>query len=217
MLGFGGPDGVCLILKRCVSLICVASCDKQAVCLTDQTLPKFTLNNIATIPQESHRIALMNRPQLALMFSVRLIDSCEPANGVHSLRSQAMATKKINKKADKKKAVSRRTSAKATTASEATSGASTATRQSKSRPAKHDRPKRISGLDLAADVLAKSGKPLNAKAIAERVIAAGWKTDGKTPHATLYSAIIREITTKKEAARFRKTDRGQFVAARGAM
>ena len=128
-----------------------------------------------------------------------------------------MATKKTDKKASKKKTVSNRKLAKAETASQATASSPTAAQPSTSKPTMPEQPKRVSGLDLAAEVLAKSGKPLNAKTIAERVIAAGWKTDGKTPHATLYSAIIREITTKKEASRFRKTDRGQFVATTGAM
>jgi hypothetical protein len=35
---------------------------------------------------------------------------------------------------------------------------------------------------------------------------------GKTPHATLYSAILREIDTKGKAARFKKADRGHFAA-----
>ena len=70
-----------------------------------------------------------------------------------------------------------------------------------------------SGLDLAAKVLAEAGEPLAAQAIAERAIAAGWTTSGKTPHATLYAAIIREISKKGDAARFKKTDRGLFVAA----
>jgi len=35
---------------------------------------------------------------------------------------------------------------------------------------------------------------------------------GKTPHATLYSAIIREIALKGKEARFTKTERGKFAA-----
>jgi hypothetical protein len=35
---------------------------------------------------------------------------------------------------------------------------------------------------------------------------------GKTPHATLYASILREINTKGKDARFKKVDRGQFVA-----
>ena len=33
---------------------------------------------------------------------------------------------------------------------------------------------------------------------------------GKTPAATLYSAIAREITTKGADSRFQKMDRGKF-------
>jgi hypothetical protein len=35
---------------------------------------------------------------------------------------------------------------------------------------------------------------------------------GKTPWATLFSAILREIATKGEDARFKKTERGKFAA-----
>ena len=48
-----------------------------------------------------------------------------------------------------------------------------------------------------------TGEPLNARTIAERAVAAGWKTDGRTPHATLYVAMIREIAAKGKDARFR--------------
>ncbi len=33
---------------------------------------------------------------------------------------------------------------------------------------------------------------------------------GKTPHATLYAAMLREITAKGKEARFTKVDRGLF-------
>ncbi|MBX3322438.1 MAG: winged helix-turn-helix domain-containing protein [Phycisphaeraceae bacterium] len=77
---------------------------------------------------------------------------------------------------------------------------------------KSDSARKPSGLDLAAKVLTEAREPLSAKAIAERAIAAGWVTSGATPHATLYAAIIREIASKGDAARFRKTDRGLFEA-----
>jgi hypothetical protein len=35
---------------------------------------------------------------------------------------------------------------------------------------------------------------------------------GKTPHATLYSAIIREISAKGKESRFVKKERGKFAA-----
>ena len=36
---------------------------------------------------------------------------------------------------------------------------------------------------------------------------------GKTPHATLYSAILREISTKGNESRFKKTERGKFAVS----
>jgi hypothetical protein len=77
------------------------------------------------------------------------------------------------------------------------------------------KPKRASAVDAAARVLAESDQPLSAKQIIEAAAEKGyWKSPGgKTPHATLYSAIIREIAVKGQASRFRKADRGRFVHA----
>ncbi|MCC6909437.1 MAG: winged helix-turn-helix domain-containing protein [Phycisphaerales bacterium] len=74
----------------------------------------------------------------------------------------------------------------------------------------------LSGLDAAAQVLGRAKEPLDAKTIAERAIAAGWKTNGATPHATLYAAMIREIKAKGKEARFIKADKGRFTARKGA-
>ena len=83
------------------------------------------------------------------------------------------------------------------------------------RAAKEPKEKRMSGLDAAAKVLEESGQPMSAKEMIEAAEAKGyWKSPGgKTPHATLYSAIIREIATRAGEARFRKTDRGRFAHA----
>jgi len=71
---------------------------------------------------------------------------------------------------------------------------------------------KMSGLDAAAQVLAETGEPLNAKQIVERMLAQKlWTTNGKTPDATIYSAMIREITTKGSDSRFRKASRGMFT------
>jgi hypothetical protein len=71
--------------------------------------------------------------------------------------------------------------------------------------------KKTSGLDAAAKVLVEAGKPMNMKAVVETALAKGyWTTGGKTPWATVYSAVIREIAAKGEQARFRKTARGMF-------
>ena len=73
---------------------------------------------------------------------------------------------------------------------------------------------KMSGLDAAAKVLADAGQPLNAKEMLERIQAADlWETNGKTPQATLYAAIIREIDLKGKASRFVKTERGHFTIA----
>jgi hypothetical protein len=79
---------------------------------------------------------------------------------------------------------------------------------------KSDKPKKLSALDAAAQLLAASKQPMNAKEMIDAMAAKGLWTSpgGKTPHATLYSAILREIGAKGKEARFRKTDRGHFAA-----
>ena len=70
-------------------------------------------------------------------------------------------------------------------------------------------------LTLAAAVLKDAAAPMDCKTIVEKILAKGdWLTKGKTPAATLYSAIIREIAAKGTEARFRKVERGQFELAK---
>ena len=75
-------------------------------------------------------------------------------------------------------------------------------------------PKRLSALAAAHKVLCEATEPLNVQQMIEAMTAKAYWTSpgGKTPHATLYSAILRELA-KGEASRFVKTDRGRFVAA----
>ncbi|MEO2031506.1 MAG: winged helix-turn-helix domain-containing protein [Planctomycetaceae bacterium] len=75
--------------------------------------------------------------------------------------------------------------------------------------------KKLSAIDAAAKVLGETDKPLNAKEIIEAMSAKQYWTSpgGKTPHATLYSAILREIQKKGDDARFRKAERGRFTLA----
>ena len=84
----------------------------------------------------------------------------------------------------------------------------------RTRAKKEPKEKRMSGLDAAAKVLAESGQPMTAKEMIEAAESKGyWKSPGgKTPHATVYSAIIREIAKKGDASRFVKTERGKFTA-----
>ncbi len=80
------------------------------------------------------------------------------------------------------------------------------------------KPKRVSALDAAAQVMAKAGKPMRAKeliaAMADQKL---WTSPGgKTPHATLYAAMVREINTKGKASRFIKVGRGTFAINKAA-
>ena len=83
-------------------------------------------------------------------------------------------------------------------------------------PAKDSKAKsdKLSALDAAAKVLGEKKEPMNSKEMVTAMEAKGyWKSPGgKTPHATLYSAILREITTKGSDARFKKTQRGKFTS-----
>ena len=86
------------------------------------------------------------------------------------------------------------------------------------KPATDAKPKRVSALDAAAQVLAASEVPMRAKEMIAAMEAKKLWTSpgGKTPEATLYAAIIREIAAKGTAARFKKHERGVFVAGKGA-
>jgi hypothetical protein len=81
------------------------------------------------------------------------------------------------------------------------------------KPSAGDDAEKLSAIDAAAKVLAETNEPLNCKQMIEAMAAKGyWSSPGgKTPHATLYSAILREITAKGNEARFKKTERGHFT------
>src|SRR5216684_2422978 len=70
----------------------------------------------------------------------------------------------------------------------------------------------LSCLNAAAKVLAEKGEPMTCKEMIEAMAAKGyWTTPGgKTPHATLYSSIAREIRDKGKESRFKEADRGKF-------
>jgi hypothetical protein len=71
------------------------------------------------------------------------------------------------------------------------------------------------GLTGAVRVLTEAGRPMNCPEMVRQMLEKGyWQTDGKTPSATIYSAIIREIKEKGADARFRKTERGKFELAK---
>ncbi len=107
-----------------------------------------------------------------------------------------------------------KTKAKKATNRKKTSAKKTAAKNAPAKAKKKTKGK-LSGLDAAAKVLAEAGEPLRCKQIVETMLAKGyWTTNGKTPAATIYSAILREIQTKGKESRFRKTDRGLFTVNR---
>ncbi len=72
--------------------------------------------------------------------------------------------------------------------------------------------KRMSVLDAAAKVLASAPGPMNCRQMVDAALAAGyWDTKGKTPAATLYSALLRHMQKKGNDARFKKVGRGKFA------
>jgi len=78
------------------------------------------------------------------------------------------------------------------------------------------KPKRVSALDAAAQVLAKAEKPMRAQDLIAAMAEQGlWSSpNGKTPSATLYAAMLREARDKGSASRFHKVDRGMFATNR---
>jgi hypothetical protein len=72
--------------------------------------------------------------------------------------------------------------------------------------------KRLSCVAAALKVLGESSEPMNAQELITAMEAKGYWTSpgGKTPHATLYSAILRDLA-KGDDSKFVKTERGRFT------
>ena len=72
--------------------------------------------------------------------------------------------------------------------------------------------KRLSCVTAALKVLSESSEPMNAQELITAMEAKGYWTSpgGKTPHATLYSAILRDLA-KGDDSKFVKTERGRFT------
>jgi hypothetical protein len=75
------------------------------------------------------------------------------------------------------------------------------------------KPKKMSALDAAAKVLVERGGSMSSQELIEAMSEKGYWTspNGATPHATLYAAILREISAKGSLSRFQKTDKGRFA------
>ena len=86
----------------------------------------------------------------------------------------------------------------------------------KGKKSKEPKAKKTSALDAAVRVLEEAGQPMNCQEMIETMEAKGYWTSpgGKTPAATLYSAVLREIAMKGKESRFVKTERGKFGLAK---
>ena len=71
---------------------------------------------------------------------------------------------------------------------------------------------KLSCVKAAIKVLEESSEPLNTQEMIAAMTDAGYwiSPGGKTPHATLYSAILRDLA-KGDESRFVKTERGRFT------
>jgi short subunit dehydrogenase-like uncharacterized protein len=74
--------------------------------------------------------------------------------------------------------------------------------------------KKLSAINAAFKVLADGGKAMNCQELIASMTEKGLWTSpgGLTPHATLYSAILRELKAKGGESRFRKIEKGKFAA-----
>ena len=72
--------------------------------------------------------------------------------------------------------------------------------------------RKLSALDAAAKVLGEAGQSMSCQELITAMAAKGyWSSPkGRTPASTLYASLLRELQTKGDNARFRKTERGKF-------
>jgi hypothetical protein len=86
-------------------------------------------------------------------------------------------------------------------------------RRARSEKPEATREKKPSALAAAARLLAEEHRPMGCQEMIGAMAIKGYWTSpgGKTPAATLYSALLREIDTKGDAARFVKVGKGQFA------
>jgi hypothetical protein len=80
-------------------------------------------------------------------------------------------------------------------------------------PDRATRAEKLGALAAAARVLGENGRAMSCLELIAAMAAQGyWSSPrGRTPAATLYSSISRELQTKGEQARFVKTERGKFA------
>ncbi len=126
------------------------------------------------------------------------------------LRSRITVPPNDDEPTSAKQPVKKRLTAAERKTARSTDGGKKAKATPKAKPAA--KPKKLSLIDAAVQVLGESKEPMNCKQIVEQVTAKKlWSSNAATPWATLYSAILRETQNKGEDARFTKVERGRFT------
>jgi len=135
---------------------------------------------------------------------LRPAPATEPTQRAPEQRQEAIPAKADPEPAEVAPRAKRAARAKAT--------ASVTTPAKEAEKPQGDAPKgKLTCLDAAAHILKEANEPLQCKTMVARMQEQGlWTTTAPTPAATLYSAILREITVKGDSSRFKKTDRGHF-------
>jgi hypothetical protein len=94
------------------------------------------------------------------------------------------------------------------------------TTKKKAAPKKKPEPQpapaeKLSQIAAAERVLADAGEPMTCGEMVEAMMAKGlWSSPaGKTPAATLYASLLRQIRAKGKDAKFHKVARGRFTLA----
>jgi preprotein translocase subunit YajC len=85
-------------------------------------------------------------------------------------------------------------------------------RQRKAAAPAEPKEKKLSAIDAAVKVLGEAGQAMTTQEMIEAMASKGyWSSPGgRTPSATLYSSILRELDVKGEQARFVKAAPGRF-------
>jgi hypothetical protein len=85
-------------------------------------------------------------------------------------------------------------------------------RQRKAVAPTEPKEKKLSAIDAAVKVLTEAGQAMTTQEMIEAMASKGyWSSPGgKTPAATLYSSILRELDVKGEQSRFVKAAPGRF-------
>ncbi len=116
-----------------------------------------------------------------------------------------------------KKTTAKTTSARKTTKKKSAKPAQAKKPRAKAAGAKESaKAKKLSAIDAAAKVLGEAKAPMGTREMIQAMAAKKyWSSPaGKTPHATLYSAIAREISKQGKESRFKKAGRGTFALNR---